>query len=315
MSDKISKSKRYCFTIHNYTPQELTQFHELAESLEKHRYICYGLETAPDTGTKHIQGYIELHTTQRLGFVQRYFNIKRDGKVHKFHLEIANGTAEQNKKYTSKDGEHFEFGEPQTQGTRNDLIAIKRRMEDDPRDLTGVVREHGNNYQQIKYAENLQPYYLNHRDPEVPPTVIWICGDTGVGKTSLVYKTFGKDNICSVSSYNWLGTDYHQQECLLMDDFRPEDLPFNTLLKITDRYPFTLERKGGHIPLNSPYIIITSPKFIKYTFTDNKEKVEQLLRRVKEINLNLIADDSGIDLKNLDEKYIYQYVNDYNRDF
>lgn len=315
MDKKDIKTNRYCFTIHNYTRDELKQFHQLAQSLEKHRFIAYGLETAPDTRTKHIQGYIEFKTAQRFTFLHKYINIKRDKKVLKFHVEIANGTAERNRKYSSKDGDYFEFGEPATQGSRTDLKEIKRLLKENPNDLTSVIEEHGNNYQQIRYAETLQPYLMTHRDPNVPPVVIWIFGSTGIGKTSMVYRTFGKENICSVSAYKWLGTGYYQQECLLMDDFRADDLSFNTLLKITDRFPFTLERKGGQVPLNSPFIIFTSPKAIKYTYTDGREKIEQLLRRIKEINLDLIIDDSEIDLKNLDEKYVYKYVNNPSDDF
>jgi hypothetical protein len=315
MNNNDIKSARYCFTIHNYTKEELKSFHQFAQSLEKHRFIAYGLEIAPDTGTPHIQGYIELNSAQRFTFLHNYFNIKRNKKKLKFHVEIANGTAEQNKKYSSKDGNYFEFGEPATQGSRTDLKEIKRLLKENPNNLIPIIEEHGNNYQQIRFAETLQPYFMEDRDPDKSPTVIWIFGSTGIGKTSMVYRTFGKDNVCSVSAYKWLGTGYRQQECLLMDDFRDDDLPFNALLKITDRFPFTLERKGGQIPLNSPFIIITSPRAIRYTYASIGEKVEQLLRRVKEINLDLIIDDSAIDLRNLDEKYIYRYVNYRKEDF
>jgi hypothetical protein len=308
MSDKNTKSKRYCFTIHNYTPKELKQFHKLAESLEKHRYISYGLEVAPDTGTKHIQGYVELATAQRLPYVQTYFNIKRDGKVHKFHLEIANGTAEENRKYTSKSGEHFEFGEPQTQGARNDLKLIKEAVKQNPRDIQIIVDEHVSNNQQLKFAEGLRQYYFSNRDPKIPPKVFWIYGETGIGKTSLVYRNF--QDICPVSSFEWMGTSYNQNECLLLDDLREFSLPFEQLLKLTDRYPFTLFYKGGQIPLNSPYIVITSPKSIEQTYTSSKENLQQLKRRLTVINLNLISDIENIDLKNLDEKYISKDVND-----
>ncbi len=313
MSDKNTKSKRYCFTIHNYTKKELKEFHKLAESLEKHRYISYGLEVAPDTGTKHIQGYIELNTAQRLPYVQSYFNIKRDGKLHKFHLEIANGTAEENKKYTSKGGNHFEFGEPQTQGTRYDLKVIKEAVKQNPTAINTIIDEYVTNHQQLRYVESLAKYYFSKRDFNKPPTVYWIFGRSGIGKSRLVSDTFS--DICYVSSYRWLGTDYNQNECFFMDDYREADLPFNTLLKITDCYPFTLEYKGGQIPLNSPFIIITAPKSIEATFTKTSEDLVQLTRRIKQINLDAINNINDIDLRNLDPKYIWKGVNDARDDF
>jgi len=314
MNKKEGKSRNYCFTINNYSERDLKRFHALAESLEKHRYVCYGLEIAPSTGTKHIQGYIELSIAQRLTFLHNYFNFKKDKKLFKFHIDIANGNAEQNKKYVSKDGKFFEYGEPQTQGSRNDLKQIKEAVKENPKDIARIIDELANNNQQLKFAQGLQQYYFKHRDPNNPPIVLWIFGSTGIGKTFLVYRTF-KD-ICPVSSYDWLGTGYTQQECFLLDDFREFSLTFDQVLKITDRYPFMLFYKGSQIPLNSPFIIFTSPKSIDYTFRSTKgEDIGQLKRRIKEIDLDTIENIDAIDLRNLDEKYLFKSVNDYKNTF
>tara|TARA_B100000745_G_scaffold296224_1_gene241315 strand:- start:532 stop:1479 length:948 start_codon:yes stop_codon:yes gene_type:complete len=307
--NKEYKTNRYCFTIHNYTKKDLKRFHKLAETLENHRYICYGLEVAPDTGTEHIQGYIELNASQRFTYLHNYFDFTKNGKRVKFHIEPANGSAEQNKKYVSKEGDVHEFGEPVTQGARTDLREIKRAVEENPKRLKEIIREYGNNLQQVKYAQSLQPYYFEHRTPNTPPNVFWLFGSTGVGKTSLVFTTF--EDTCSVSSYDWLGTGYLQNECLLFDDFRANNLAFETLLKITDRYPFTLFYKGGQIELNSPYIIFTSPHSIRHTFSRTDEDLKQLLRRCIQINLDNIPDLSEVDLRNLDGRFIYKDDDNY----
>ena len=311
MKENDLKSRRYCFTIHNYTKGDLKRFHTLAESLKRHRYICYGLEIAPDTGTQHIQGYIELTTAQRYSFLHNYFNFKKNKKVLKFHIEIANGTADENKKYTGKENDFYEFGEPVKQGARTDMIEIKQLIKENPKNLNQIIDERGNNLQQVRYAQIMQPIYMPHRNPNNPPIVFWIFGPTGIGKTRLVFKTF--TDICSVSSYKWLGTDYNQNECFLLDDFRELDLPFNTILKITDRYPFTLEFKGSQIPLNSPYIIFTSPKSISDTFRSTSEDIAQIKRRVIEIHLSIIEEAENINLLDLDPKYIHGGVNDYKK--
>lgn len=301
------KSRNFSFTINNYTKEDLIRLKELGESFEKHKYLILGLELAPETGTKHIQGYIQLNTAQRYSFLQKYFNLKRGDKIFKFHIEISNGTPKQNIDYCKKDGDSYEFGEPQTQGERTDLKDIKEKIKENPKNLNQIIDEHGNNYQQLKYAESLPKYYLAKRNPDTPPTVYWIFGSTGIGKTRLVSRTF--DDICYVSTYKWLGTDYNQNECFFLDDFREFDLPFNIILKITDRYPFTLEYKGSQIPLNSPFIVFTSPKSIEETFGATKENIKQLKRRVIEIDLDSIDNIDEIDLKNLNEKYIYKPVN------
>lgn len=300
MKEKDIKNRRFCFTVNNYTKVDLKHFHKLAKSLEKHRYICYGLEIAPTTNTKHIQGYIEFDIAQRFIFLQNYFNFKRGKKFLKFNINIANGTAEQNKNYCMKDGDFYEYGEPSTQGARTDLLDIKKMIKENPKKLNEIIDEHGNNLQQVRFAQAIQSIYLNDRDPNIPPVVFWIFGSAGIGKTKLVYDTF-KD-ICSVSSYDWLGTGYNQNECFLLDDFRWGNLTFETILKITDRYPYILYYKGSQIPLNSSYIIFTSPKSIDQTFNSTNEDLEQIKRRMVEINLDTIENINDINLRNLKNK-------------
>lgn len=313
MSNKDIKSRRYCFTIHNYTKKDLVRFHDLASSLAHHRYICYGLEIAPETKTEHIQGYIELNQAQRLTYLHNYFNFKKNKKLLKFHIDIANGSAEQNKQYTSKEGNFSEHGEPLLQGDRTDLKKIKEAVKNNPQNITPIVDEFVTNHQQLRYAEGLRPYYLPHRDASIPPKVFWIFGPTGIGKTSLIYESF--TDICSVSSHDWLGTGYTQNECLLIDDFREFSIPFEQLLKIADRYPFTLFYKGGQIPLNSPFIVITSPYGVDETFKTTRENLEQLKRRIVQINMENIPAGEKIDLRNLGEKHIWDNVNDGSSDF
>jgi hypothetical protein len=297
MDKKQSKSRRLCFTIPNYSEEDLARFHLLAESLEKHCYISYGLETG-ETGFPHIQGYVELNSAQRFAYLQKYFNFKKDGELLKFHIEVANGTAHENRKYTQKEGTGFEYGEPLKQGSRSDLSEIKEAVKANPKDLPRIIDELANNQQQLRYAESLQPYYFQHRSPNTPPKVFWIYGSTGIGKTSLVYRCF--EDVCSVSDGSWPGTGYRQNECLLFDDFREGNVRFEQLLKITDRYKYDLQYKGGFLPLNSPYIIFTSPQSIDHSFPfDGKgENLQQLKRRVIEIYIDSPETSNAIDLKN-----------------
>lgn len=307
MKNNESKSRNYCFTINNYTQEDLERLHELGAEMTKHHFLIFGLELAPETGTKHVQGYIQLNEAQRFKYLHKYFNLQRDNKLFRFHIDIANGTPEQNINYCSKDGDFYQYGTPVSQGKRTDMIVIKELVKENPKQLNEVIDERANNLQQLKFAQSIQQFYLKNRDPNYPPKVFWIFGSTGAGKTSLVYQTF--DDVCSVSSPRWAGTGYNQNECLLFDDIREFDIPFNDLLKITDRFPYTLERKHGHIPLNSPFIIFTSPRNIDHTFISVKENLAQLKRRLVEINLDMVKDFREVDLKNLDEKYIWNDVN------
>lgn len=309
MKNKSQKARHYSFTINNYGTKELQQFQEVAKSLDKHRYICYGLEVGEKNETQHIQGYIQLKESQRFRFLHKYFNLKRENKkIHRFHIEVSKGSAEENKTYCAKEGTFYEFGDMvNVKGQRTDMQTLRELVMEKPGNVAEIVREHCTNTQQIKYVEALARYQFVHRDRNNPPKVYWIFGSTGVGKTRLVHETF--KSVCVVSDPRWPGAGYSQQECLLFDDFRSGDMAFNFLLQITDRFEVSLPVKGGDIPLNSPFIIFTAPISINQMYRHESEDVKQLLRRITQIDLDIWEDEiSKIDLYNLDNRYIHQSV-------
>lgn len=52
------KAVRWCFTLNNYTPLDLKMIQKFAKAHCK--YLIYGKEKAPTTGTPHLQGYLQL---------------------------------------------------------------------------------------------------------------------------------------------------------------------------------------------------------------------------------------------------------------
>lgn len=90
---RISPSKKWCFTLNNYTNDEWLQILEVLK--EKGKYII-GKEVG-EQGTPHIQGYVEFHTKCRpLECI----------KNKRIHWEKAKGNQEDNIKYCSKDGKY-----------------------------------------------------------------------------------------------------------------------------------------------------------------------------------------------------------------
>lgn len=279
---KNKKARNWVFTIHNYDKKILKQFGKIAQSRERHTYICFGIEKGEKGETPHIQGYIELDDNQAMTFTQNYFNLYRDNKLIKFHLQAAKGNVESNIRYTSKEKQWWQYGTPKknTQGQRNDLEKLRERIFENPKSYNEMLEYENLNFQQIKYMQQLLPVAYKHRNIENPPTVFWIYGGPGSGKTKVAFNTF-KESICKVSNFNWLGTGYTQQECFLLDDFRVHLIEFNELLTLIDRYPTDIYFKGGSMPFHSPFIIITTPKSIKETFKNIvSEDITQITRRV-----------------------------------
>lgn len=88
------KSRKWCFTINNYTDEMLTQLHNTFKD-KKWTYII-GKEIG-EKGTKHLQGYLEAKNAIRFDTLK--------GIMPCAHIEKTKGTLEQNKKYCSKEGD------------------------------------------------------------------------------------------------------------------------------------------------------------------------------------------------------------------
>lgn len=85
----------WCYTVNNYTTKDIIPAVDV-------NYRIQGYETAPETGTPHIQGYAQ--------FVQRIRLATLVSKYPGVHWEQAKGTPWQNFVYCSKSGTFDELG-------------------------------------------------------------------------------------------------------------------------------------------------------------------------------------------------------------
>lgn len=106
-------AKNYCFTLNNYTEDDIQRLVELAPSVG---YIVYGKEVG-ESGTPHLQGFVQFATRIRFDPAKA----KISGRCH---LERARN-AQQARDYCVKDGDFTEFGTLSTSGSRNDLEEFK----------------------------------------------------------------------------------------------------------------------------------------------------------------------------------------------
>lgn len=266
----MGRHRAWCFTTNNYSDADVNAVKML---MKKAKYGVIGFEKGDLLQTPHIQGYIHLQNPLSLIMLKKYLS--------RSHLEVANGTDEENFIYCSKQGNFTEWGEKSTQGKRNDILDVAALIKEGDISLTDVMFDYPIVY--VKYSRSLEKMFQavqQHRT--TPPEVHWRWGLAGVGKTRYVIDTYGEDNIYIKDNTQWWD-GYNQQQVVLIDDF-DNKIPYRTLLRILDRYRYSGQVKGGYVNLNSPYIYITGEHPPSWYWQSNElAQVERRLTSVQEI--------------------------------
>lgn len=235
----------------------------------KYKYILIGEETCPTTQKTHFQVFLVCKSPRSLKSVMKEWAPR--------HIEICKGDYLSNIKYCSKDDKITEYGErPKGQGKRSDIELVREVLESEEatmREISSIATS----YQSIRVAETFLSY--NERRRTWKPNVSWIYGATGTGKTKQAVEMCG-DNDYWMSGKNlrwWQGYDGHSH--IIIDDFRKDFCTFHELLRILDRYAYSVEVKGGSRQLLATDIIITCP-YHPLDVYNTREDVGQLIRRI-----------------------------------
>lgn len=260
---KESRSYAYIFTSNNYTDETIDQ---LRAHAERCRYIIWGKEVAPTTGTKHLQGYMYLRDASTMSAIH--------SRVQPLALLKAKGSALSNQIYCSKDAcDVEEYGTKPKQGKRNDIVHVLDLVASDEsiRDIIPIL----SSFQQLRITERLMTYYEKPRN--FKPYVEWYYGMTGTGKTRTAAEKL--TDAYWVDNRKWFA-QYDKHENVIIDDIRREDYSYSYLLRLLDRYPFRVEYKGGERQFLAKHIIITAPERPEMMYYGENNSCEELLRRI-----------------------------------
>lgn len=279
---KANKSRNWCFTLNNYTPEEIP-----TELPAKLRYIAFSEEVG-ESGTPHLQGFCCLQYATVLGTMKKM--------IPRAHFEIMRGSIHQNENYCSKEGELIEFGDKPASKIQQGLnekarwrniakMAIKGEWDELLEEEPHVSCTHSAKlerlqvkFQQIpKWNDDLENY--------------WIHGPPGTGKSFQIRQWCLDQNpslhLFDKDQSKWWDT-YKHEEYVLIDDLDDDWSGKRQLKRWSDRYEFKAQVKNSTLGSIRPrVIVVTSNYSIDEVFNPETEKMLNgaIRRRFTEVHM------------------------------
>ncbi len=248
-------ARRHCFFINN-PPEGEGNGQAFIDSLDKSciKYIVIQSERGHETGTHHFQGYVVWSNAIRVRQASR----RLGGRAS---IIPSLGSDDECEQYCTKEdtrtGGPWRWGTLPRQGQRSDLEEVAQlvRAGASTRELLDA---HFGTY--LRYHRGIEIARSIYSVPQsvMPKTVVY-WGPTETGKTRRAMEEAGPDAFIMMprnGSLCWFDR-YDAQENVVFDEFYG-NMPWNMLLRVTDRYPLTLPVKGGWCNWKPKRIWITS---------------------------------------------------------
>lgn len=241
------QSRWWMFTLNN--PRCLPDF----EDFPQIRYAIYSEEFS-ESGTNHLQGYVEFNRTQYLSFCKKILS--------KAHWEIRRGNQVQAIAYCSKVNDPtfiagpYIYGTPSPgQGTRTDINQLKSDL-DSGCDLRFTAQNHFSLF--LRYNKGIEKYMSLLPEPQRETVyVYYFYGPTGSGKSHTAHLLYGGPDCLTKSPTDRWFDGYSSQKTIILDEYKSW-LSYAMLLRLCDHYPLLLETKGSHMPARHKRVVITS---------------------------------------------------------
>lgn len=236
-----AQTKYWCFTINN--PDEQLSFNDDVG------FAVWQLEVG-DNGTPHFQGYVEFKDSKRLAGCRKALG----GRAH---VESRRGSQAEAVAYCTKEGTRvlgpWQHGQPSQPRGLGSFVARLR----DGTALRTCALEDPETYARNRSACRDFASWLEVRAwREV--SCFYLVGDTGCGKSALVYDTFGYENVYTLAGQSPLWFDrYAGQRVLFIDEYEGT-IVREVLLRILDGHPFDGPVKGSFTGAQWTVVVIAA---------------------------------------------------------
>ena len=285
------------FTVNNYTQEEYDVFVKLGERRDKCQYMIIAKEVG-ESGTPHLQGYIEF--TGKHSYMKFVTMTGRN-----FWARPRSGSQKEARKYCQKTPEYQEWGEPRRQGNVRPSLKLEPMVdaiEDGKRPSELVKSGVVDSTQKLSVMDKLINVLEKRRLHKTK--VIYLYGKTRTGKTRSAIKYFADllekeeddptifdDIFITSGNLKWFD-GYQSHKYMIIDDFRKYHQQENSILRLLDRYPYSL---GTHRQMLATHIIFTSCRdpinIFKSDQDKDNDKLAQIMRR---IDKTFLVVDKGV---------------------
>lgn len=264
-------------------------------------YWCLSDEVG-ESGTPHSHLYIVFQNGILWDTLQKRFSGA--------HIEIANGTSQENRDYVFKEGKwlsdpkgetnlrdsHEEFGEIPVErpGKRNDLDMLYDMIKNGLSNYQ-ILEQNPKYMLHIDKIEKARKTYQEEifkntwRDLEV----VYIWGCTGAGKTRSVKEKYGYSNVYTVTDYLHPFDGYQGQDVILFEEFR-SNIRISDMLNYLDGYPVELPCRYSNKVACYTKVFFCTNIDIRQQYrdvqTDYPETWAAFLRRIQRIKVFESAD-------------------------
>lgn len=285
--------RNWCITW-NYYPEN---WWERLKSFSNIQYLMGARETGTKNGVPHIQGFIRFKNVRTLG------TLNADGKSYHADSLRGNkmtfgvpgefsscffiresGTPFKWIQYCKKqDKDYLEYGEMKQQGQRTDLQEMADAIVSQSYTFKEIVLKYTQQF--IVYSRGMRELHnamQAHRTKR--PRVIYLCGDSGFGKTGYAFREYPEELIYVKVDGSMFFLGYEGEPIVIINEFLPRTREnphgwiFTEVLQLLDKYKHHVHIKGGHIVFKPAVIYITSPK--KPGELYKEKELQQFLRRL-----------------------------------
>lgn len=263
--------KSWVFTLHKGGDERESEIQRILAIEDLSRGIC-GRETCPTTGRPHIQGALWFKRAKRFSAIKALLG----AEAHIEPMMDSAGAWD----YCGKEGnastvDHRKRSNHEITSYK-DAVLSGATETDLMENHTAVWARYPQLAGRIRTAKAAKT--------RSPPTVIWLAGPTGVGKTRWAWEHFPDLDVITYQSSGGFFLGVRGSTSCLIDDFRAWDIPFALLLRLLDRYPLVVPVKGGEMSWTYETIIVTCPH--KPNWLDSRgEDITQLVRRISKVYL------------------------------